>query len=186
VQHMLDAMTDAPAWVRNARHDLLAANRLGFALYSELFFDEVRPANTARFVFLSERSRRFFRDWGRSADDIVAMLRSEAGRAPHDRALSDLVGELSTRSDEFRRRWARHDVRFHRTGAKKLHHPIVGDLELAYEAMTLSSDPDLTFLAYTAAPGTASADAITLLASWAATLEIDAGRATVVVPDARG
>ncbi|TXN28343.1 helix-turn-helix domain-containing protein [Lacisediminihabitans profunda] len=171
VQRMLDAMTEAPAWVRNARHDFLAANRLGFALYSEIFTDPVRPANNARFVFLNERSKAFFPDWERAADDIVAMLRSEAGVNPYDRDLSDLIGELSTRSETFRTRWAAHNVRFHRTGVKRLHHPQVGDLELSYEAMELSSDPGLTFLAYTAEPNTPSADGLRLLASWAATLD---------------
>jgi transcriptional regulator with XRE-family HTH domain len=172
VQRLLDAITDAPAWVRNARHDFLAANRLGYALYSELFTtDHIRPANTARFVFFNERSKSFFPDWERTADDIVAMLRSEAGVNPYDRDLSDLIGELSTRSEPFRTKWAAHNVRFHRTGTKRLHHPEVGDLELSYEAMELSSDAGLTFLAYTAEPNTPSADGLRLLATWAATLD---------------
>jgi transcriptional regulator with XRE-family HTH domain len=171
VQRLLDAMTDAPAWVRNARHDFLAANRLGFALYSEMFSDRSGPANNARFVFLNDRSKDFYPDWERAADDIVAMLRSEAGSNPYDRDLSDLIGELSTRSETFRTRWAAHNVRFHRTGIKRLHHPEVGNLELSYEAMELSSDPGLTFLAYTAEPNTPSADKLRLLASWAATLD---------------
>ena len=172
VQRLLDAMTDAPAWVRNNRHDLLAANSLGFALYADIFFDDVRPANTARFVFLSEKSKDFWPNWERTADDIVAMLRSEAGSHPYDRDLSDLIGELSTRSETFRTRWAAHNVRFHRTGIKQLHHSVVGDLELSYEAMELTSDPGLTFLAYTAEPNSASADALKVLASYAATLEL--------------
>jgi transcriptional regulator with XRE-family HTH domain len=171
VQRLLDAMTDAPAWVRNARHDFLGGNRLGYALYSEIFTDPIRPANNARFVFLNERSKAFFPDWERSADDIVAMLRSEAGVNPYDRDLTDLIGELSTRSEIFRTKWAAHNVRFHRTGTKRLHHPEVGDLELSYEAMELSSDPGLTFLAYTAEPNTPSADGLRLLATWAATLD---------------
>ena len=171
IQRMLDAMTEAPAWVRNARHDFLAGNRLGYALYSDMFTDPVRPANNARFVFLNERSKTFFPDWERAADDIVAMLRTEAGVNPYDRDLSDLIGELSTRSETFRTRWAAHNVRFHRTGVKRLHHPEVGDLELSYEAMELSSDPGLTFLAYTAEPGSPSADGLKLLATWAATLD---------------
>jgi hypothetical protein len=169
VQRVLDAITDAPAWVRNARHDLLAANRLARALYAPLLADPARPANNARFLYLDPAAKEFFRDWERAADDIAAMLRSEAGRNPHDRALTDLIGELTTRSEEFTRRWAAHDVRFHRTGVKRLHHPVVGDLQLNFEAMGLSSDPDLTLLVYTADPGSASADALRLLASWAAT-----------------
>jgi transcriptional regulator with XRE-family HTH domain len=171
VQRLLDAMTDAPAWVRNNRHDFLAGNRLGFALYADMFIDPVRPANSARFCFLSEKAKDFWPNWERTADDVVAMLRSEAGSNPYDRDLSDLIGELSTRSETFRTRWAAHDVRFHRTGTKKLHHSVVGDLELSYEAMELTSDPGLTFLAYTAEPGSPSADALRMLASWAATNE---------------
>jgi transcriptional regulator with XRE-family HTH domain len=181
IQRMLDAMTEAPAWVRNARHDFLAGNRLAFALYSDMFTDPVRPANNARFVFLNDRSRAFFPDWERAADDIVAMLRSEAGVNPYDRDLSDLIGELSTRSETFRTRWAAHNVRFHRTGVKRLHHPEVGDLELSYESMELTSDPGLTFLAYTAEPGTASADGLRLLATLAATL--DSGDAAASTTD---
>jgi len=171
VQRMLDAMTEAPAWVRNNRHDFLAGNRLGRALYADIFTDPVRPANTARFAFLNEKAKEFWPNWDRTADDVVAMLRSEAGSNPYDRDLSDLIGELSTRSETFRTRWAAHNVRFHRTGIKRLHHSVVGDLELSYEAMELTSDPGLTFLAYTAEPGTPSADALKVLASWAATNE---------------
>jgi len=171
VQRLLDAMTDAPAWVRNNRHDFLAGNSLAVALYSDIFTDPVRPANTARFAFLDEKAKQFWPNWDRTADDVVAMLRSEAGSNPYDRGLSDLIGELSTRSETFRIRWAAHNVRFHRTGVKQLHHSIVGDLELSYEAMELTSDPGLTFLAYTAEPNTPSADKLKMLASWAATLE---------------
>ena len=172
VQRLLDAMTDAPAWVRNARHDFLAGNRLAFALYADYFIDPVRPANSARFVFLSEKSKDFYPSWERTADDVVAMLRSEAGTNPYDKDLSNLIGELSTRSETFRTRWAAHNVRFHRTGTKHLHHSVVGDLELSYEAMELTSDPGLTFLAYTAEPGSPSADALKMLASWAATAQL--------------
>jgi hypothetical protein len=105
------------------------------------------------------------------AHDTVAMLRSEAGRNPHDRALSGLVGELSTRSETFRTWWAAHNVRFHRTGVKRFHHPVVGDLTLAFEALDLAADPNLRIAAYTAEPGSASEDALNLLASWAATLD---------------
>ncbi len=169
VQRILDVV-GAPAWVRNARHDLMAANRLGYALYSELLTDPISPPNTARYVFLNPRSKQFFVDWERAADDIVAMLRSEAGRNPYDKALSDLIGELSTRSETFRTRWAAHDVRFHRTGRKKLRHRVVGDLDLSFEAMELPGE-DLTMLVYTAEPGSPSQQALDLLASWAATLD---------------
>jgi transcriptional regulator with XRE-family HTH domain len=172
LQRLLDSMTDAPAWIRNWRLDFLAANRLGYALHSELFADPVRPVNSARFVFLNPRSHEFFPDWERSANDIVAVLRSEAGRNPYDKGLSDLVGELSTRSELFRTLWAAHNVRLHRRGLKRIHHPVVGDLKLTYEAMEFPADPGLTMFAYSAEPNSPSEDALKLLASWAATLEL--------------
>ena len=116
-------MTDVAAIVENARLDILAANRLGYALYSEMYIDPVRPANVARFLFLSPRAREFFPDWEGVANDLVASLRTVAGRNPDDRGLQDLVGELSTHSQEFRTRWAAHNVRQHQTGRKRLHHP---------------------------------------------------------------
>src|SRR6266480_6298862 len=171
VQRILDAMTGAPAFAQNGRLDVLAANRLGRALYSEMFAEPVRPANVARFVFSNPRARDFFADWVRAANDTVAILRSEAGRDPYDRGLSDLVGELSTRSEEFRTRWAAHNVRIHQTGVKNFHHPVVGDLSLTFEMMELRADTDLTILTYTAEPGSKSEEALNLLGSWAATLE---------------
>ena len=169
VQRILDAMTGAPAWVRNGRMDFLAANRLGQALYSDLINSPAGPPNNARFTFLDPCATRFYLDWERAASDIVAILRAEAGRNPYDRALSDLIGELSTRSEDFRTRWAAHNVRFHRTGVKQVHHAIVGDLSMTFEAMELTADPGLTLLAYSAEPGSPTQDALNLLASWAAT-----------------
>jgi transcriptional regulator with XRE-family HTH domain len=169
VQRVLDALVGAPALVRNGRLDYLAANPLGRALFSEMFEAPAR-GNSARFVFLDPRSTEFYPDWDRGANDIVATLRGEAGRNPYDKALTDLVGELSTRSESFRTRWAAHDVRLHRTGGKRMHHRVVGDLELTYESMELPADPGLTMHVYTTEPASASADALNLLASWAATL----------------
>jgi transcriptional regulator with XRE-family HTH domain len=177
VQRMLDAMTGAPAFVRNGRLDLLAANPLGRALYSPIYDSPHQPPNTARFVFLDTRSAEFYVDWEEVANQIVAILRSEAGRDPYDRGLSDLVGELSTRSEDFRVRWATHDVRFHDTGVKKFHHPVVGDLTLTYESMELAADPGLTLFAYTAEAGSKSQEALNLLASWAATEEAERAQA---------
>jgi transcriptional regulator with XRE-family HTH domain len=171
VQAMLDAMTGAPAVVRNGRLDILAANTLGRALYSELYRDPVRPANHARFAFLDPHGRDFWIDWERAANDTVGILRAEAGRNPYDRALTDLVGELSTRSEDFRTRWAAHNVNLHRTGNKLINHPVVGRLELMFDTLELPADTGLTMLVYTAEPGSASADALNLLASWAATLD---------------
>ena len=134
--------------------------------------------NVARFVFLSPRARAFFLDWERAADDVVAILRSEAGSNPYDRALTDLVGELCTRSEDFASRWATHNVRFHRTGFKDIHHPVVGDLHLTFEAMELPADPGLSLVVYSAEAGSPSADGLSMLASWAATLDqIDASDA---------
>ena len=130
-----------------------------------------QPANHARFLFLDPRAREFYIEWERQAQDTVALLRTEAGRNPHDKALSGLIGELSTRSEIFRTWWAAHNARFHRTGIKRLHHPVVGDLSLTYEALDLAADAGLRISAYAAEPGSASADALNLLASWAATLD---------------
>ena len=163
-------MIDAPAWVRNERFDLLASNALGRSLYAPVLAMSGR-LNTARFAFLEDSARDFFRDWDRTADDCVATLRGAAGRNPTDRKLSDLVGELSTRSTEFRIRWAAHDVRFHRTGLKRMHHPVVGDLDLTYEALELPADQGLTMLVYGAPAGSPSDDALRLLGSLQATSE---------------
>src|SRR4249919_3477711 len=171
VQRILDAISDAPAYVRNGRRDVLAANRLGYALYSEMYVDPARPVNVARFVFLNPRARTFFLDWERAANDTVAILRIEAGRTPYDRGLSDLVGELALRSEEFRTRWAAHNVRFHRTGLKDIHHPVVGDLHLMFEAMDLTADAGQSLVVYVAEPASTSQDGLNLLASWAATLD---------------
>ena len=168
IQYVLDAISDAPAWVRNGRHDIVAMNRMGRALYSPVLEDPRRPANTARFVYLDPAALDFFVDWDQVANDAAAMLRLEAGRTPHDRELIELVGELSTRSDIFRQRWASHDVQFHRSGRKRLRHPIVGRLDLDYESMELPAEPGLALIVYTAAPGSSTADALTMLASWSA------------------
>lgn len=169
VQRILDSVTALPAYVRNGRLDILTANQLGTALYSEVFTDPVRPANMARFIFLNPRSVEFFSDWESVANDAVAILRAEAGRDPYDRRLSDLIGELSTRSEEFRVRWATHNVKFHRSGSKRLHHPLVGDLTLEFEAFELAADPGQRINIYTAEPGSPSDEALRLLASWTAT-----------------
>ena len=169
VQRILDSMTGAPAFALNGRLDVLAANALGGALYSPVFADPSRPANTARFVFLDLHATEFFRDYDKAANDTVALLRAEAGRDPYDRDLSDLIGQLSTRSEDFRRRWAAHNVRIHTSGVKLLHHPVVGDLDLPFESFPLPADPSQSLLTYTAEPGSPTQDALNLLASWAAT-----------------
>ena len=167
VQRILDQMP-MPAYLRNGRFDVLAANDLGRALYSPLY-EQAGPSgtpNSARFIFLDPRAGDFFVDYDRAANDCVAFLRAEAGRDPYDKNLTDLIGELSTRSDDFRLRWAAHDVKYHRTGRKRFHHPLVGELELDYEALELAGDPGQRINVYTAPPDSPADDALRLLASW--------------------
>jgi hypothetical protein len=166
---VLDRFT-APAIVRNGRMDLLAANHLGRAMHAALYDSAAGGLpNFARFTFFNvEAAHDFYRDWDGAADTCVGILRTEAGRDPHDKDLHDLVGELSTRSDDFRRRWSAHNVRYHGAGTKQFHHHEVGDLDLAYESLDMISDPGLTLTCYAAEPGSPTAHAIDLLASWAA------------------
>src|SRR2546428_12477958 len=171
VQGILDAITAAHAFVQNGRMDILAANRLGYAFYSQHFDSPHGPANSARFIFLDARATDFYVDWEQVATDAVAILRSEAGRDPYDRGLSDLVGELSTRSETFRTRWAAYNVRFHDAGVKHFQHPVVGHLELTFETMQLSADEGLMMFVYTAEVGSKAEEALNLLASWTATLD---------------
>ncbi|MEU1932884.1 helix-turn-helix domain-containing protein [Streptomyces coeruleorubidus] len=168
VQRVLDSMSGTPAFVLSGRGDILATNDLGRALYSPVYADPVRPPNNARFVFLDPQATEFFRDWDQVAGDCVAMLRAEAGRDLYDRRLTDLIGELSTRSEEFRHRWAAHNVRIHTTGVKLLHHPVVGDLDLPFETFPVGDDPSQVLLTYTAEPSSPTQDALNLLASWSA------------------
>lgn len=169
VQRMIDAMTALPTIVQNERLDLVASNQLGKAFYSEMYIQPQRPANFGRFIFLDHRSRDFYRNWDDTARQTVALLRSAAGRAPYDRDLSDLIGELATRSDDFRTLWAAHDVRLHHSSSKQVHHPVVGDLDLAFERLDIATDRGLSVIAYTAEPGSTSHDSLQLLAHWAAT-----------------
>ena len=167
ILRLLDAMTEAPAIVRNSYFDYLAANALGRALYSPVF--TVPAPNSARFAFLDPTAQEFYPEWERNTQELVAAMRGEAGRNPFDRKLTDLVGELSTRSERFRILWAAHNVRFHRSGVKRINHPVVGEMELTYEAFELPADPGLQMSTYTAEPGSASEEKLRMLASWAAT-----------------
>jgi transcriptional regulator with XRE-family HTH domain len=164
----LEAFTEGVAFVRNAQSDVIAFNALGRAFYAPLIGDGGRTPNLARFQFLDPASRDFYPDWDLFANMCVAMMRAEAGRDPHNRALQDLVGELSTQSDTFRRLWAAHDVRTHGAGTKRFQHPVVGELTLAYEEFAITAEPGHVMLVYTAEPGSASAERLRLLASWAA------------------
>jgi transcriptional regulator with XRE-family HTH domain len=169
LQWLLDGYTAGPAIVINGRQDLLAANHLGRAFYADVYADPTAVPNFARFIFLDTAARRFYPDWALAADVCVANLRTAAGRDPHDKDLHDLVGELSTRSPEFARRWGAHDVRTHGAGVKHFHHGVVGDLTLAYESLDLVAEPGLRMTLYSAEPGSPTAHALTLLASWATT-----------------
>ena len=153
---------------------MLHVNTLGRALFAPVFSDSRRPPNSARFVFLDRSATDLYRDWAGVADDTVALLRAEAGPL-HDRELSDLVGELSVHSAEFRTRWAAHNVRIHSSGVKLVHHPVVGDLDLPYESFPLPADVGQSIVTYTPEPGSPTADAMSLLASWAATNNVDSG-----------
>jgi len=166
VQRIIDSMVGTPAFVLNGRLDVLASNELGRALYAPIFEEVTDPPNNARFLFLNPRATEFWPDWDKAANDTVAMLRTEAGRDPYDRDLSNLVGEVSTRSDGFRVRWADHNVRLHVTGRKAIHHPTVGDLDLPFEFLPLPGDPGQSLLIYTAEPGSPTQDALDILASW--------------------
>lgn len=164
----LDVIDRGPAFVRNGRMDILATNALGRAFYDEVF-DGPGQGNLARFCFLDERAETFYPDWKQAADITAAILRTEAGHDPRDKQLHDLIGELSTLSDAFRTRWGAHNVRRHGSGTKDFHHHEVGDLTLTYEGMELTTEPGLSFLIYTAEPGSPSQERLQLLASLAAT-----------------
>jgi transcriptional regulator with XRE-family HTH domain len=166
VQRIMDSMVGVPAFVLNGRRDLLGSNELGRALYAPIYDELTDPPNAARFTFLNPRATEFFPDWDTVATDTVSGLRTEAGRDPYDRDLTALIGELSTRSDAFRVRWADHNVRLHVTGRKTLHHPLVGDLDLPFEFLPLPGDPGQNLLTYTAEPGSPSQQALDVLASW--------------------
>jgi transcriptional regulator with XRE-family HTH domain len=170
VLRILDGMATTPALVRNGRLDILAANALGRALFAPIFDSPAsapgQAPNFARFGFLDPNARDFYPDWALSANTNVAILRTEAGRDPYNKDLTELIGELSTRSDDFRTRWADQNVRLHRTGTKSFRHPVVGELTLDFEAMELSADAGLTLTAYTPEPASPSADALNLLGSW--------------------
>ncbi len=168
LQWALDSITDAVAFVRDQRQNLIATNALGRAFYSPVIGDGGRVPNLARFQFLDPAAHDFYPDWDLFAEMCVAVIRAEAGRDPHDKGIQDLVGELSTRSDVFRTLWAAHNVRTHGSGTKRFQHPVVGELTLVYEELALTAEPGQVMLIYSAEPGSPSAERLRLLASWAA------------------
>ncbi|MFG2359965.1 helix-turn-helix transcriptional regulator [Streptomyces sp. NPDC048521] len=164
----LDSLS-VPAVVQGRRTDVLAANRLAHALYTDFEARPRRERNFARFVFLDEAARALYADWEKVAGDCLAMLRLYAGRHPDDPQLTELIGELSLHNGTFRRMWADHDVQAHTTGTKRLHHPLVGDLTLDYLVLAVEGDPEQTLTLYTPEPASPSAEALALLASWTGT-----------------
>ena len=169
LQRFLDTITDTPTYVSNTRKDILVTNALGAAVFAPIIDDPANGRNNARFTFLNPASHVYYPDWEAGARSIVASLRIDAGKNPHDKALTDLIGELVTRSDVFRALWAAHDVRFHRNGTKRIHHPIVGDLAFEYEAFDLPGTDGLIMYACTVEPGSPTAERLQLLGSLAAT-----------------
>ncbi len=170
----LEAITGGIAIVRDPRQDVLATNALGRAFHSLLIGDGGRTPNLARFQFLDPASHDFYPDWDLFAEMCVGIMRAEAGRDPHDRGLQELVGELSTQSETFRRLWADHNVRTHGAGTKRFNHPVVGELTLAYEELALTAEPGLVLMLYTAEPGSPTAESLRLLGSWAAPAQASA------------
>ncbi len=168
LQWALEAITEGVAFVRDPYQNLLATNALGRAFYSPVIGDGGRTPNLARFQFLDPASRDFYPDWDLFGEMCVGIMRAEAGRDPHDRTMQDLVGELSTRSETFRTLWGAHNVRTHGSGTKRFHHPVAGELTLAYEELAITAEPGLVLLVYTAEPGSPSAERLHLLASWSA------------------
>ncbi|MFD5797334.1 helix-turn-helix domain-containing protein [Streptomyces diastatochromogenes] len=163
---LLDVMEGVPAYIVGRRAEILAWNRMAAAVFGD--WSELPPAerNWARLVFLHPDYRDLFVDWEQKAIDIVCALRMDAGCYPDDPRLSALVGELSVKSDEFRRLWATHDVKEKSHGVKRLHHPLVGDLSLHFEGFRLTDDSDMSLVTYHAEPGSPSAESLRLLASW--------------------
>ena len=176
VQRVVDSLADAPAFVRNNRRDLLASNALGRALYSPIYESVApgEPVNTVRFLFHDPKARVFFRDWNKAAAVVVANLRTEVGRDPHDRLLKELVGDLLAGGSEFSALWASHDVRYHDTGFKSLHHPEIGDVDLTFETMDLPADPGQALIVYGTEPASPSEASLRLLSSLAATTAAEA------------
>lgn len=174
VQWLIDSVTLSAVFLRNGRLDVVASNPLARALHSPMFACATaarHPPNFARYHFLDPTSRDFFVDWDGGAAATVALLRAEAGRNPGDKALRELVGDLSTVSADFRTLWAAHDVRSRHEGLKRLQHPMVGYIELTYQSAELAnpSRAARSLNIYTAEPGTAHENNLHLLASWSAT-----------------
>jgi transcriptional regulator with XRE-family HTH domain len=169
LRRLLDRLDGVPAFVLGRRMDVLAWNGLGAALLADFGGLPPRERNMPRLLFLDPESRELYPEWEHVARETVGVLRRLAGRYPDDAALAELIGELSMKSEPFRRWWAAGDVREKTHGRKLFHHPLVGDLELDYETLVLPDAPDQLLVTYTAASGSASETSLDLLASWAQT-----------------
>jgi transcriptional regulator with XRE-family HTH domain len=169
VQTLLDSMLTAPAIVINGHLDIVAANALGRALYAPVFAQVKATPNLARFIFFDAAAEQFFPEWAREADDVVALLRAEAARSPDSPAVSRLIDELATRSEQFRTSWAAHNVKAHRHGVKRFRHSEVGEMSLTYNVFDITSVGGLCLIGHSAQPHSRSDEALRLLASWTAT-----------------
>ncbi len=174
LRHLVDSICTGVAVLGNMRGDIVATNTLARALYDPIYRSQPAPVGYPRYIFLDPSARSFYPDWEDIADASVASLRTIAGRRPFDKGITDLVGELSTRSEQFRERWARHDVRLHIEGIKRVNHPVVGLMELEYNVLGLPGDDDLGLTVYTAAPGSEADEKLRLLASWWASEQTNA------------
>ncbi|WP_369184739.1 helix-turn-helix transcriptional regulator [Streptomyces sp. Y1] len=168
VRRLLDELTDVPAVVMGRHMDILAWNPAACALFGDYAALDPAERNIARITFLDETTRELYADWTSCARENVAYLHLEAGRYPDDPQLASLIGELSMKSEDFRRWWAEHPVQDKTSGTKRFHHPVVGDLELAYDTLRAADDPDQALVTYAAEPDTPSHDALRMLIAWAA------------------
>jgi hypothetical protein len=175
IQQLLDALHDVPAFVLGPRMDVLAWNRLAAALIADFAAMEPRQRNVLRMTFLDPSSMDLYPDWDSVAAESVDHLRMYAGRNPDDPELTELVGELSVHSREFREFWARHDVREKRFGTKVLRHPVAGEITVQYESLQLPADPEQILVTYSVEPASPSEQALRLLASWSAPLSLRPG-----------
>jgi transcriptional regulator with XRE-family HTH domain len=173
IRAVVDGLTGIPVTVSDSRMQMIATNALGRALYAPLFDTPGEVANHAKFMFLDPRARRFWVDWEVLTVEAVGTLRNAVARDPYDKDLSDLIGELAVHSDRFRKLWGSQDVFVHRDGLMRIDHPVVGRVDLVYEVLRLESEIELAMLAFSAEPGSASHDALKLLASWMSTPNVD-------------
>ena len=168
IQQLVDTMQDVPALVMNKLSEPVASNRLGRALFPDLFPDGKPPVNHARYLFLDDRSQLFYPDWEKSAREAVSSMRLIAGKDPSDKAFNDLIAELTAGSAEFREWWASHTVRTHTSGSKRINHPVVGAMTIQFEALALTAIPGMRLVTYLTEPASSSADALNVLRSWTA------------------